>query len=57
MNHQIASFQRQRVDLMTALGGTSFSARDVADTVAREVCFGDNDKLTVATVKHQTGVR
>ena len=57
MNHQIASFQRQRVDLMTALGGTSFSARDIADTVAREVCFGDNDKLAVAAVKHQASVR
>jgi len=44
-------------DLVTALGRTSFSARDVADTVAREVCFGDDDKLAVATVKHQTCVR
>ena len=57
MNHQITGFQCQRVDLVTALGRTSFSARDIADTVAREVCFGDDDKLAVATVKHQTGVR
>ena len=57
MNHQITGFQRQWVDLVTALGRTSFSTRDIANTVAREVCFGDDDKLAVTTVKHQTGMR
>ena len=57
MNHQITGFQRQRVDLVAALGGTSFSARNVADAVAGQIGFGDDDELAVATVKHQTSVR